>query len=512
MDNDLLAIQEVRDLLGKAKVAAEILRSFTQSQVDRVVEAMCEAGYEKAELLARMAVEETGMGRVDSKTFKNVLETRELWNAIKDMKTVGLIRRDDAKRVYEMAEPVGVIAAIVPTTNPTSTALYKCIIALKARNTIVISPHPRAMRCTAESARVVYEAALRTGAPVGCIGWMTISSLDATKHLMRHRDTSLILSTGGHAIVHEAYSSGKPALGVGPGNVPAFIERTADIPRAVKAIVVSQTFDWGTVCGSEQGVIVDAPIRQQVLDEFVRQGAYLASEEDCRKLEPLVIKGNLMNPEVVGKSPERIGQMAGVPVPRGTTVILVELREVGPQVPLSREKLCPILGLYTEPDWIRGCERCIDLLKMGGLGHTLVIHSRDERVIMEFALKKPAFRVLVNTPASQGCVGGTTYLFPSMTLGCGAWGGNITSDNISPKNLLNIKYVAIDREDPFRFSESMLGQAVGSSSVTGMAGPALSPVPAGLVPSAAEMVRPPAGQGWAQLWAPSAPPSTRPQS
>lgn len=465
MDSDLQALQDVRDCVKRAAAAQERLNTLSQAEVDRIVGAMCAAGEAQAESLARIAVEDTKMGRVVSKTEKNLVCTRDLWRAIKDMPTVGVVRRDDANKVYEIAEPVGVIAAIIPTTNPTSTALYKAIIALKARNAVVVSPHPRAVKCIQAALKVVYDAALSAGAPEGCIECLTRVTLEATNALMRNRDVKLILSTGGEAIVHAAYSSGTPSLGVGPGNVPVFIERTANIPTAVERILASKNFDYGTVCASEQALILDAPIRDAALTEFRKQKAYIVNAEERKKLEATVIKGSLMNPDVVGQSPVTIAKMSGFSVPEDTSILLAECGAVGREWPLSREKLCPVLAVYTEDGWRKACERCIEVLEFGGLGHTLVIHSTDERIIMEFALKKPTFRVLVNSPASQGAVGFGTGLFPAMTLGCGTYGGNITSDNISPKNLLNIKRMAVWKADPFRPSGGIVAAAVGASTV-----------------------------------------------
>lgn len=450
MDADLQSIQQARELLSRAKQAQEKLQYFTQKQVDAICAAMADAGFREAERLAKLAVEETQMGRVESKTFKNVFCTRDLWAAMKDMPTCGIIKRDDKNLVYEIAEPMGVVAGIIPTTNPTSTALFKCLIAMKSRNAIVISPHPRAVRCIAESCRIVYEAALKAGAPDGVIGCLTNVTLEGATELMKHKYTSVILSTGGEGIVKAAYSSGKPAYGVGPGNVPVYIEKSADVRLAVKRIIDSQLFDYGTVCASEQSVVVDADIAEAVREEFRRQKAYFVTAEEKKKMEPVVIHGILHNPAVVGQPAAKIAKMCGFTVPEDTTVLIVEMKTVGPQEPISREKLCPVLGFYVEPDWHAACERCLQVLRFGGMGHTLCIHSRNPEIIMEFALKKPAYRLLVNTGTTQGAIGASTRLFPSMSLGCGTSGGNISADNIGPQHLLNIKRLAFDLEgDPF---------------------------------------------------------------
>ncbi|MBI3847298.1 MAG: aldehyde dehydrogenase family protein [Planctomycetes bacterium] len=441
-DDDLRSIQEARALVGRAKKAQAILDGFTQEQVDRIVDAMAEAGDRAAESLARLAVEETGYGKVDSKIAKNQFVTREHYRFVRQLRTVGVISRDETSGVYELAEPVGVIAGIIPVTNPTSTALFKAMIAIKARNAIVLSPHPRAVRCITESARVLAEAAVRAGAPDGAITCMTVSTIEGTTELMKHPDTALILATGGPGLVKAAYSAGKPAFGVGPGNVPAFIERTADVPVAARTICESQSFDWGTLCCSEQSLILDAPIRDRALAEMTKHGAHVCDEDETRKLEAVVSRDGKLHTAIVGQSPAKIAKMAGFTVPESTQVLVAEGRGVGPKFPLSLEKLAPVLSMYTVDGWREGCERCLEVLRYGGMGHTLVIHSRDPQVVYEFFLKKPAFRLLVNAPASQGAVGLATRLRPSMTLGCGTAGGNITSDNITPLNLINVKRLA----------------------------------------------------------------------
>lgn len=449
LDRDLLAIQQMRNAVEQAWEAQQQLRRYTQEQIDRIVAAMARAGEQAAVRLAELAVQETGMGVVEHKTIKNLLATRDLYNHIKDMKTVGVIRRDEATKVVEIAEPVGVIAALVPTTNPTSTAMYKAIIAVKARNAIVMSPHPRAIRCTCEAARVVAEAAVEAGAPEGLIHCLETVDMAATNELMRHPKVSLILATGGAGMVKAAYQSGTPALGVGPGNVPAFIERSADVPKAVSYVVAGKTFDNGTICASEQAVIADEPIAEQVMSELRRQGGYFLSPEQVDRLSAVAFRSNgAVNPAIVGQPATRIAEMAGIDVPPGTRVLVAPLEGVGPQYPLSREKLSPILAFYTAPDWRAACERCIELLNMGGIGHTLAIHSRNEEVIMAFAMEKPVFRIVVNTPATHGAVGVTTGLAPALTLGSGTWGGSATSDNVGPLHLINIKRLAYGVREP----------------------------------------------------------------
>ncbi|HKE01160.1 MAG TPA: aldehyde dehydrogenase family protein [Planctomycetota bacterium] len=447
LDRDLLAIQEVRTLLRRAHEAQQAFERFDQASVDRVTKAMVEAGARAAEPLAKLAVEETGYGRVDSKTLKNLFATEVLWESIRDLKTVGIVRRDEANGVYEVAAPYGVVASIIPTTNPTSTALFKGIVSVKARNATVMSPHPRSVRCIRESCRVLNDAAVRAGAPDGLVLSLSEPTLESTRELMHHRLTNVILATGGAGLVKAAYSSGKPAYGVGPGNVPAYVERTADVEHAVRCIVSSQTFDWSTICASEQSVIVDREIADATLAEFRRQGAHFCSEDETRALERLCVRGELMNPEIVGMAPVRLAALAGFRVPESTTVLLAPQGGVGPKYPLSREILTPLLAWYVVKDWREGCRRCIEVLEFGGDGHTLGLHTRSEEVATAFALEKPANRILVNAPTSQGSVGLATNVEASMTLGCGPMGRNISSDNITARHLVNLKRVAIVRPD-----------------------------------------------------------------
>ncbi len=444
-DLDLLSIQEARTLLQRAREAQQIFKTFSQEQVDAVFAAIAEAGFAAADKLARMAVEETGYGKVQDKLVKNRFATRDVYEAYIGMKTVGVIQEDRQRRVVEIAEPVGVVAAIIPTTNPTSTALFKCLISVKARNAVVVSAHPRAVNCTCEAVRIAREAAERAGAPEGLIGCLTHVHLAGTNELMRARETSVILATGGPGLVRAAYSAGKPAFGVGPGNVPVYIDRSAEVPKAVADVVAGKTFDWGTLCSSEQALVVDEPVYDQVVQELQKHHAYFLNEAEAKKVGAALVTGDgRINPELVGHSPQAIAQAAGFRVPDNVNLLVAPLTQIGKSEPLSREKLSPVLALYRANGWEDGCDKCIQLLKIGGMGHTLAIHARDEQVIMQFGLQKPAFRILVNTPASIGAVGYTTGLDPSMTLGCGSLGGNITADNISPKHLMNIKRMAYE--------------------------------------------------------------------
>jgi acetaldehyde dehydrogenase (acetylating) len=444
-DRDLASIAEARALARSAKAAAPVLAEFSQEQIDAIVDAMAAAVTAQAEALARLAHEETGYGVVADKVQKNLFASEKVYRFIRPMKTVGVIARLEDRKVIEIADPFGVVCAIVPTTNPTSTAIYKILISLKARCPIVISPHPSAVRCIARSAEIMTEAARRAGAPEGAISCMTTVTLEGTQELMKARETAVILATGGLGLVRAAYSAGKPAYGVGPGNAPAYIERTADVPKAVSDVVVGKTFDNGVLCSSPNSVVVDAPLLQEVKREFVALGGYFLSPDEADKLAKVLLGPNrLPIPALVGRPATTIAQAAGIAAPPETTVLLAELKGVGRDYPLSIEKLSPVLSFYVVADWREGCERCKEILRYGGMGHTMSIHSRDDRIILEFGLKKPAYRICVNTPTTHGSIGLTTGLDPSMTLGCGGWGGNITSDNISPRHLINIKRLAYE--------------------------------------------------------------------
>ena len=443
LDRDLASVQEARNLLKAARAAQEALKEYSREQVDAIVKAMKEAGEAESCRLGALAVEETGMGRYEDKCFKNYFASHHVYEYIKDMKTVGIVRKDAAAKLWEIAEPAGVIAGIVPTTNPTSTTIFKSLCALKARNAIVFSPHPSAVRCTAEAARVMNQAAVAAGAPPNVVGCLTNVSLEATQELMKNPITSIILATGGSALVRAAYSSGKPALGVGPGNVPAFVERTADIANAAACIVKGKSFDNGTICASEQAVVAESCIAEELIGHLKRSGAHFLEPDEVAKVSAVVMLPNHgVNPRVVGKDHQFIGQLAGVPVPAHAKCLVAPLAGVGPQYPLSYEKLSTVLAFYRVQDWHEGCERCLQLLAIGGIGHSLAIHSNNEAVITEFALKKPIFRMLVNTPAALGGVGATTSLAPSFTLGCGTWGGSSISENLTPMHLINTKRVA----------------------------------------------------------------------
>ncbi len=443
-DRDLISIQEARESVARAVEAQKKFAAFSQEQVDAVVDACAEAATAAAEPLARLAVEETGYGNVPDKIIKNRLGSVDVHRAIRGMRTVGILREDKEKGVLEVATPVGVVAAVIPSTNPTSTAIYKTLISIKARNAIVLSPHPSAIRCICETANVLSHAALRVGAPEGLINCMSHTTLQGTQELMRHRDVGVILATGGTGLVRAAYSSGKPAYGVGPGNVPAYIERTADVRKAVADILAGKTFDYGTICSSEQAIVAEEPIRELALEECRRQGAHFLSPEEARKVGELVFRpgSHTPNPQIVGRPATLIAEMAGIKVPSSTRVLIARLEKVGREEPLSGEKLSTILAFYSVPNLAAAIDLCTRLLQHGGLGHTIAIHSQNEAAVREFGQAVPAFRVCVNTSAVHGSIGYSTNLFPAMTLGCGAPGGNITSDNIGPQHLMNIKRIA----------------------------------------------------------------------
>ncbi len=447
-DKDLAARQEARRLCIRAEEAAQQLRQLSQSQLDAITEAMAQAFSRAAESLAARAVRETGFGNPEDKTFKNQFAARQVHSAIRDLKTVGILRQDQQKHLWEIGVPVGVIAAIVPSTNPTSTVCYKALIALKAGNAIVFSPHPKALGCSLEAARILEEAAVAAGAPAGCISCLSQGAMAGTEELMRAPQVNLILATGGPGMVKAAYSSGKPAIGVGAGNGPAYIHPSANVTQALKQILRSKTFDFGTVCASEQSILVEKSMEQAVVAEAGKLGFYLMNEEEADQLARLLFKPNgSLSPEVVGKSARHLAGIAGFSVPRDTQVLVARCRDVGPGFPYSMEKLCPVLALFVEEDEAAVLRRAKQILHFEGKGHTFCIHARDEAVIRRFALQMPVSRFLVNTPAALGGIGQSTGLFPALTLGCGAVGGSASSNNVSPMDLINIRRVAWGQEE-----------------------------------------------------------------
>jgi acetaldehyde dehydrogenase (acetylating) len=444
-NRDLTSIQEARTLAARAAQAQLQLAELSQQQVDAIVDRMAAALRPHAEAVARLAVEETGYGIVADKIQKTLFACDRVYEFIRPMKTVGVINRFEDRKVIEIAEPFGVVAAVVPSTNPTSTAAYKILIALKARCAIVLSPHPAAVRCITRTAEIMYEAARSAGAPEGSVGWMRTVSIEGTQELMKHRDVAVILATGGMGLVRAAYSAGKPAYGVGPGNAPAYIERSADLTKAVRDIITGKTFDNGVLCSAENAVVVDEAVAEEVRREFVSRGGHFLSPPEADAVaRVLVTEQRLPNPALVGKTATFVAEKAGFSVPSHTRVLLAPLNGVGRGYPLSIEKLCPVLAFYIVKDWRDACERCKQILRYGGTGHTMSIHSRNDDIILEFGLRKPAFRICVNTPTTHGSIGLTTGLDPAMTLGCGGYGGNITSDNISPRHLMNIKRLAYE--------------------------------------------------------------------
>lgn len=442
-DHDLQSMQEMRNAVKLAKEAQLKYMAFTQEQVDEIVKKAADAAYAKSLYLARMAVEETGMGIVEHKKIKNEVGSKAVYESIKDEKTVGIISEDRVNKVTNIAYPYGVIAGIIPTTNPTSTAIFKALIALKTRNAIVVSPHPRAVKCTVEALKIVNDAAIQAGAPEGLIGWISTPSMGATNDLMKHRDINLILATGGGGLVRAAYSSGKPAYGVGPGNVPCYIEKTAKVAQSVKMIIDSKSFDNGTICATEQSIVVDRNIKEMTMRELRNNGAYLLNKHEKGALEKVISPSpGKLNPDIVGQSAVKIASMAGIQVPEDTRVLIAEETEIGKDIPFSIEKLSPVFALYTAESLEEAKDICLQLLNLGGRGHSLSIHTNDDAVARDFALEMPVSRMMVNTLSSIGAVGATTGLMPSLTLGCGSFGGNITSDNVTARHLINIKRMA----------------------------------------------------------------------
>ena len=447
-DKDLLSIQEARTLAVQAREAQRKFLTATQAEVDRICAAMAQAAADAAVTLGKMASEETGYGVPEHKTLKNLLSSQLLWEAIKDIPTVGVIRSDPQKHTYDIAWPMGVVAALTPSTNPTSTTMYKTLIAVKAKNAIIIAPHPFAAKCCAETIRIMAEAGERAGMPKGLIACMTNVSLQGTQELMKHKYVALILATGGSDMVRAAHSVGKPAYGVGPGNVPVYVDRSADIQRAAKYIVASKAFDHSVICATEQAVVADRPIAARLEELMKAEGAYFVGDDIKQILAKNLFVGHLPNPKAVGRSPQQLAQMYGFSVPDSARILVVRLNGVGREEPLSGEKLTTVLGWYEVDGWEAGCERSIELINYGGRGHSLVIHAQDENVIMRFGLEKPVFRIVVNTFGTLGTTGYTTGVMPSMTLGSGGVGGAITGDNITVHHLYNIKKLAYEIRTP----------------------------------------------------------------
>lgn len=466
VDKDLQSIQEVRAKVEAAYLAWGKYRHFTQEQVDAIVEAMAAAARQHAARLGELAASETGYGNGKDKYAKNMLAADILPRAIRGMKTVGILREIEDQQVTEIATPMGVVAAILPTTNPTSTAIYKTIISLKAGNAIVISPHPRARQSTCETVAILAEAAMQAGAPQDLIQCVGDPTMESTNELMRHKRTGVILSTGGSGIVRAAYSSGKPAFGVGPGNVPVLLEASASVATCVAGVVAGKTFDYGTICSSEQTIVAERPRRDEILAELRKRNAYLCDSAQAQALARVLLTPQFtVTADCVGQPAPKIAAKAGFAVPENTTVLVAEIQGVGKQHPLSAEKLSPVLTLLFVDNWEEQLKSCEAILRFGGLGHTCAIYSNDDAKTREYAMRMPAYRVLVNTPTPQGATGITTNVFPAMTLGCGAVAGNITSDNIGPLHLINIKRLARKVRDADNAFSSQAANSGGKDTV-----------------------------------------------
>ncbi|NLW02122.1 MAG: aldehyde dehydrogenase family protein, partial [Clostridiaceae bacterium] len=447
-------VDRLKEALERVKEAQKIFSTYTQEQVDRIFLAAASAANKARITLAKMAVEETGMGVAEDKVIKNHYASEYIYNAYRDVKTCGVIEEDKAYGIKKIAEPVGVIAAIIPTTNPTSTAIFKTLLALKTRNGIIISPHPRAKNCTIEASRIVLEAAVEAGAPEGIIGWIDVPSLEMTNFLMKEAD--LILATGGPGLVKSAYSSGKPAIGVGPGNVPAIIDDSADILLAVNSIIHSKTFDNGMICASEQAVIVLDKVYDKVKEEFRNRGCYFLNKEELKKVRRTIVINGALNAKIVGQTAFRIAEMAGISVPGNTKILIGEIEKTDLSEEFAYEKLSPVLAMYRAKDFAEALDKAERLVEIGGYGHTAAVYLNTvtgQEKLNEFSERMKAGRILVNTPSSHGGIGDlyNFRLAPSLTLGCGSWGGNSVSDNVGVKHLLNIKTVAERRENMLWF-------------------------------------------------------------
>ena len=442
-DSDLISQQEARDAVDAAHRAFGTLATFDQGRIDAICEAMADAALAESARLGQMAHDETGYGKAEDKREKNRFAAEDVWNYFKGLKTVGVV--SDNGSVVEIASPRGVVAAIIPSTNPTSTAIFKIIIAIKSRNTIVLSPHPSAAKCIAETTRVMVEAGLQAGLPQDAVHCLKTSTIEGTEALMKHKKTAVILATGGIGLVRAAYSSGKPAFGVGPGNVPVFIERSANVPKAVSDILTGTCFDNGTICASEQSVVVDAPVEAEVREQFKSQGGYFLSPLDAEKVAAVLLTPQrTLNAAIVGRSAQHIADLAGVSIPPETRCLLADCAGVGRDHPWSVEKLSPTLAFFVVDGIEKGASRCDEILHFGGMGHTAGMHTQNREAAIRYGAQMPAARVVINSPTTHGAIGFSTDLPPSMTLGCGSWGGNVTSDNVSPIHLMDIKRVAFE--------------------------------------------------------------------
>ncbi|MCY7346433.1 MAG: aldehyde dehydrogenase family protein [Pyrinomonadaceae bacterium] len=442
-DKSSISQQEASDAVEAAHLAFQAVAKFDQAKIDRICEAMAQVALRAALRLGAMACDETGFGKPEDKQEKNRFAAEDVWNYFKNLKTVGVIR--ETASIVEIASPRGVVAAIIPSTNPTSTAIFKIIIAIKSRNTIVLSPHPSAARSIAETARVMREVAVREGLPPAAIGVLSNPTIEGTETLMRHKRTAVILATGGIGLVRAAYSSGKPAFGVGPGNVPVFIEKSANVEKAVSDILTSTCFDNGTICASEQSVVADAPVAAEVREQFKAQGGHFLDQSEAAQVGAILLtEQRTLNPNIVGKSAEYIANLAGVAVPNGTRCLLADCGGVGRDFPWSIEKLSPTLAFFVADGIEAGAQRCLEILQFGGMGHTAGMHTESREAAIKYGAQMPASRIIINSPTTHGAIGFSTDLSPSMTLGCGSWGGNVTSDNVSPIHLMDVKRVAFE--------------------------------------------------------------------
>lgn len=438
-----MSVQEVRRLMKNSKLAQQKLLQKSQNEVDKIVENIAKRCEENSQNLAKLAYEETGFGNAEDKTKKNIFASNAVYNAIKNMKTVGVIDRDEGKKLAVYAVPKGVIAGIIPSTNPTSTAIFKALICVKSGNSIVLSPHPSARNCVVETVKIIRHSIAEAGADENLVSCISVPTIQATNELMRHPDTAMILATGGSAMVKAAYSSGNPAIGVGAGNGPAFIDKTADLKQAVAHIIQSKTFDNGTICASEQSVICERCMAEKVQKELENQGGYFLDNSQLEILGKFILRPNgTMNPQIVGKTAEAIARLCGLAIPEGTKVLIARENGIGKGHVYSSEKLCPILAFYVEADRKAVCETCQKILMYEGVGHTFSMHCTDDETVEYFARRIPASRFLVNSASALGGIGATTNLLPSLTLGCGAMGGSSISDNVGPMELLDKKIVA----------------------------------------------------------------------
>jgi acetaldehyde dehydrogenase (acetylating) len=448
-DKDLLSIQQARTMILLSREAQKKWATATQAEVDRVCEAMADAAYKASERLGRLAAEETGFGTPEHKKIKNQFGSKYVWESIRDIKTVGVIDHDPVKQITKIAWPMGIVAALTPSTNPTSTVMNKSLMSVKARNSIIIAPHPSAVNCCVETAKIMSDAAVSAGAPEGLIQCMSYVTLPGTDELLSHKYIGVILATGGSDMVRAAHSKGKPAYGVGPGNVPVYVDRSADLEKAARYIVGSKAFDHSTICATEQAVVADRPIAERLKQLMIAQGAYWVSEAEADVLRTILFFPNgAINPATVGKSPQYLAAMAGFQVPDTARILVADLQAVGKEEPLSREKLTTMLGFYVADGWEDGCDRCLDLINFGGRGHSLIIHATNEEIIYAFGLEKPVFRIGVNTMGTLGMIGYTTGISPSLTLGSGGVGGAITGDNIDVHHLYNVKRMAFEIKSP----------------------------------------------------------------